>query len=74
MLRSVIEMEMPSLLTLDATDGAIGDFLVGRPVQRHPDRKTARCCVSKNLNAADGLAAGPLSDCVKAFLSESPVA
>jgi hypothetical protein len=34
-------MEMPSLLTLDATDGAIGDFLIGRPVQRHPDRKTA---------------------------------
>jgi len=72
--RSVIEMEMPSLLTLDAIDGAIGDFLVGRPVQYHPDRKTARCRVSKNLNAANGLAAGPLPDSVQAFLSESPVA
>jgi hypothetical protein len=31
-------MEMSSLLVLDANDRAIGDFLVGLPVQRHPDR------------------------------------
>jgi hypothetical protein len=30
-------MEMSSLLALDANDRAIGDFLVGLPVQRHPD-------------------------------------
>ena len=35
----VIQMEMSSLLTLDAIDRAIGDFLVGLPVQRPADRK-----------------------------------
>jgi hypothetical protein len=44
-------MEMSSLLALDANDRAIGDFLVGLPVQRHPDRKTDRCVTSNNLNA-----------------------
>jgi hypothetical protein len=39
------------LLALDANDRAIGDFLVGLPVQRHPDRKTDRCVTSNNLNA-----------------------
>jgi hypothetical protein len=38
--RFFIQMEMSSLLALDANDRAIGDFLVGLPVQRHPDRKT----------------------------------
>src|ERR1700688_4879966 len=33
----VIQMEISSLLVLDANDRAIGDFLVGLPVQRHPD-------------------------------------
>jgi hypothetical protein len=41
--RLIIQMEMSSLLTLDAIDRAIGDFLVGLPVQRTPDRKPARC-------------------------------
>src|SRR5258708_10644490 len=36
----VIQMEMSSLLTLDAIDRPIGDFLVGLPVQRPADRKT----------------------------------
>jgi hypothetical protein len=45
--RLVIQMEMSSLLTLNAIDRAIGDFLVGLPVQRRPDRKTARCVISK---------------------------
>jgi hypothetical protein len=30
-------MEMSALVALDANDRAIGDFLVGLPVQRHPD-------------------------------------
>jgi hypothetical protein len=34
--RLVIQMEMSSILTLDAIDRAIGDFLVGLPVQRPP--------------------------------------
>jgi hypothetical protein len=33
-------MEMSSLLTLNAIDRAIGDFLVGLPVQRHPYGKS----------------------------------
>jgi len=51
-------MEMSSLLALNADDCAIGDFLVGLPVQRHPDGKAARLIASKDLNAAHGLAAG----------------
>jgi hypothetical protein len=54
--RLVIQMEMSSLLTLDAIDRAIGDFLVGLSVQRHPDRKTARCFIPNYVNAANGLA------------------
>src|SRR5260370_39215996 len=67
-------MEMPSLLTPDVIDRAIGDLLVGLTVQRHPDRKTARCFISNNLNAANGLAPGPLSNGLQALLSEGPVA
>jgi len=37
----VNQMEMSSLLPLNVDDRAIGDFLVGLPVQRHPDRKVA---------------------------------
>jgi hypothetical protein len=67
-------MEMSSLLALDANDRAIGDFLVGLPVDRHPDRKTDRCVTSNNLNATNGLAPGPLSNGLQALFSESPVA
>ena len=35
--RFFIQMEMSSLLVLDENDRAIGDFLVGLPVQRLPD-------------------------------------
>jgi hypothetical protein len=35
---------MLSLLTLDAIDRAIGDFLVGLPVQRPSDRKNRPMC------------------------------
>jgi hypothetical protein len=70
----VIQMEISSLLALDAIDRAIGDLLVHRPVQRHSDRKTARCGISNNLNAANGLAPGPLSNGLQALFSESRVA
>ena len=70
----VIQMEMSSLLALDANDRAIGDFLVGLPVQRHPDRKTDPCVTSNNLNATNGLAPGPLSNGLQALFSESLVA
>jgi hypothetical protein len=72
--RLIIQMEMSSLLALDAGDRVIGDFLVGLPVQRPPDRKTARCVISNNLNAANGLAPGPLSNGLQALFSKSPVA
>ena len=67
-------MEMSSLLALDANDRAIGDFLVGLLVQRHPDRKTDRCVTSNNLNATNGLAPGPMSNGIQALSSERPVA
>ena len=72
--RLVVQMEMSSLLTLDAIDRAIGDFLVGLPVQRHPDGEAARPIASSNdLNAAHGLAPGPLSNGLHALFSESPI-
>jgi hypothetical protein len=43
---------MPTFLALYAADSAIGGSLVGLPVQRHPDRETARRVVSNDLNAA----------------------
>src|SRR5260370_1939582 len=67
-------MEMSSLLTLDAIDRAIGDFLVGLPVQRPADRKTARCVISNDLNGANRLAPRPLPNGLQAFFSKSPVA
>jgi hypothetical protein len=68
-------MEMSSLLALHAIDRAIGDFLVGLSVQRHPDRKTAaRYLISNDVNSAYGLASRPLSNSLQALLSESPVA
>jgi hypothetical protein len=65
-------MEMSSLLALDANDRAIGDFLVGLPVDRHPDRKTDRCVTSINLNATNGFAPGPLSNGLQALFSPRP--
>jgi hypothetical protein len=67
-------MKMSSLLALDATDRAIGNFFVGLPVQRNPDRKTTRWLVSNYLNTANGLAPRPLSNSLQALLAESPVA
>src|ERR1700720_310193 len=65
---------MSSLLALDEVDRAIGNFLVGLPVQRPPDRKPARRVISNNLNAANGLAPRPLSNGLHALFSESAVA
>jgi hypothetical protein len=64
---------MTSLLALDAGDRTVGRFHVGLSVQCHPHRKTARCIVSKDLNAGNGLASGPLSNGLQALLSESPI-
>jgi hypothetical protein len=66
-------MEKPPLLAPDAIDRAIGDPLVGLSVQCHPDRKSARRIVPDDLNGANGLAPGPLSDGLQALLSQSPV-
>jgi hypothetical protein len=65
---------MPSFLALDAVDGAIGGSLVGLPVQRHPDSEPAPTVVSNDLDAADGLASGPMSNGLQALFSESAVA
>jgi hypothetical protein len=70
---SIRQMKMSSLLALDADHRAIGDFHVGLPIQRHPNRKAARCVVSNDLNATNGLTARPLSNGVQAFFSERRV-
>src|ERR1700722_2757928 len=67
-------MKLSSLLALDADHRAIGDFHVGLPIQRHPNRKAARCVVSNDLNATNGLTARPLSNGVQAFFAERRVA
>jgi hypothetical protein len=68
------QVKLPSLPALNADDRAISNFLVGLPLKGHPDRKTTRPVVSNDLNAADGFTAWPLSNRLKALLSESPVA
>ena len=65
---------MPPLLAHHAINGAIGGFLVGFAVQGYPDRKTAGCIVPYDLDTANVLAAGPLSNGLQALLSESAVA
>ena len=65
---------MAPLLAHHAIDGAIGGFPVGFAVQGYPDRKTAGCIVSDDLDAANGLAAGPLSNGLQTLLSEGSVA
>jgi hypothetical protein len=67
-------MEMSPLLALDAIDRAIGDLLVGRSIQRHPDLKAARRIDPDNLNGGNGLAPGPMSNGLQALLSQSAVA
>jgi hypothetical protein len=67
-------MEKSPLLAPDAIDRAIGSLFIGLSVQRHPDRKSARRRVPDDLNGANGLAPGPLSDGLQALLSQSAVA
>jgi hypothetical protein len=69
----VVQMEMSSLLALHATDRTIGSSPVGLSVQRHPDGKSARHLVPDDLDGANGLAPGPLSDGLQALLSQSAV-
>jgi hypothetical protein len=72
--RSFRQTKVSSLLTLDADHRAIGDSLVCLSVQRDTDRKAGRAIVPNDLNAADCLAAGPLSNGFQALFSESSVA
>jgi len=65
---------MSSLLALNVDERAVCDFLVGLPVQRHPDRKVARLIASNDLDATHGLAPGPLSNGLQALFSESSIA
>jgi hypothetical protein len=61
--RSVDQMKMPPLLTLDVVDRAVGYSLLGLSVQRHADRKAARSSIANEVNAADGLALRPMITC-----------
>jgi hypothetical protein len=70
---SIGQVEMSPLLAPDVIDGAVGDFSLSIAVQRDADRKAGRRAVPNNLNAADGLAARPLSDGIEALSSESSV-
>jgi hypothetical protein len=54
-------MKLPSLLTLNGADRAFGSFYFGFSIQRYPDGKSARVVAPNDLDAADGLAAWPLS-------------
>jgi|ERR1700722_12032772 hypothetical protein len=65
---------MPSLLTLDADHRTISDSPVCISVQGDTDRKAGRAIVPNDLNAADCLAAGPLSNGLQALFPESSVA
>jgi hypothetical protein len=65
---------MSSFLTLNADHRTISDSLVGLSVQGDTDRKAGRAIVPNDLNAADCLAAGPLSNGFQAIFPESPVA
>jgi hypothetical protein len=58
----VIQMEMSSLLTLDAIDRPIGDFLVGLPVQRPADRKPPGVLSRMILAAEVHLLSGEFSE------------
>jgi hypothetical protein len=66
-------MKLPSFLSLNAIHCAVGRLHVGISVERYPDRKFPWSVISKNLNARDGLTAGPLPDGLQALFPESPV-
>ena len=66
------QVKVSSLLTLDADHRSISDRFVGLSVQGDSDRKAGWAVVPNDLDAADGLAATPLSDGLQAIFSESP--
>jgi hypothetical protein len=68
------QAKVSSFLTLNVDDRSISDLLVRLPIQGDTDRKAGRTVVPNDLNAADGLAARPLSNGLKALFSQSSVA
>jgi len=66
-------MKLPSLFALDARHRAIGRPHVGSSVQRYLDGKGRRPPTSKDLNAGDGLATGPLPNGLEALFPESHI-
>jgi hypothetical protein len=62
-------MKLPSLLTLNASNRAICDLLIGLGVQCHPHRKATRRVFTNYLDARNGLTPGPLSDRFEAFFA-----
>jgi hypothetical protein len=70
---SVEKVKLPSLLTLNAGHRTISCFSFGLSIQRYRDAKPPMLVASNDLNAANCLAAGPLSDRVQAFFSKSRV-
>ena len=65
---------LPAHLALNADHRPIGSLYVGLAVQRHPDRRAGRRIASNDLNTGNGLTPRPLTNRLKAFLPESPVA
>jgi hypothetical protein len=51
-------MKKAPLLPSNAAHGSIGDLVIRRSVERHPDGKAA-FVLSNDLDAADGLASRP---------------
>jgi hypothetical protein len=66
-------MKLPPFLALDASHRAIGRLHVGGSVQRYLDGKARKPPTSKDLNAADGLATGPLPNGLEALFPESRI-
>jgi hypothetical protein len=54
-------MKLPSLFTLNGAHRPFGSLHFGFSIQRYPDGKGAKAVAPNDLNAADGLAAWPLS-------------
>jgi hypothetical protein len=67
------QMILPSFLTLNADHRSIGGFHVGFSIHGYFQGKASRPVVSNDLNAGDGLTAGPLSDSLKALFPQSRV-
>jgi hypothetical protein len=66
-------MILPSFLTLNADHRSIDGFHVGFSIHGYFQGKASRPVVSNDLNAGDGLTAGPLSDSLKALFPQSRV-